>query len=348
MSRGTLAFLAAPFLLSSLDAVALPAGPSLRQAMELEERAEAAALAGRGDEAETFAARALVAREAVLGRDDTATAPAFGALGLAHAAAGRLDEALWALARAVELRTRALGARHPSLAVDLFHIAEAELRLGRLASAAERLARVRRLLDAKANPRGGDRRAVLAMFALVRAHQGLAAEAEALLQESLAAAAGDADAKVPVAAALAADRLAFDAWGRGERARAEQLYKRVVRLSEEALGPRDPEHAVSLLNLGAVLHHAGRLKNAEHLYRHALDIIEEAARPGDARLPIALERLATLCADLGRDREAERLQKRLARATGTKPPARPTPSLATLETAPPEIAALAAREGIDR
>lgn len=335
MSRGTLALFAASFVLSTFDVVAQTTGPSLRQAFDLEERAFAAALAGRGEEGEPLAARALIVREAVLGRDDTATAPALGALGLAQVAAGSPHEALWALGRALELRTRALGANHPSLAADLFHIAEAELRLGRLPAAAERLARARELLDRMKQPRPGDRRAVLAMFALVRAHQGLAAEAETLLAESLATLAGDAEGRLPIAAALAADRLAFHAWKRGERARSEQLYKRVVRLSEEALGPRDPEHAVSLLNLGAVLHHAGRLKLAEHLYRHALDILEGAGPNGAKHLAIALDRLATLCADLGRGGEAERLQKRLARALGSKLPAHPTPSLA-------------AREGIDR
>jgi tetratricopeptide (TPR) repeat protein len=137
---------------------------------------------------------------------------------------------------------------------------------------------------------------------------------------------------------LAHDRLAYAAWRDGEPERAQELYRRVARLSEELYGVRHPEHAVARVNLGSVLQQAQKTGAAEHLFRRALDILDATVAPDDPRLALALDRLARACQDAGRAREAKGLQKRLARALGTRPPSDELPPPTPLfegEAAPP-------------
>jgi tetratricopeptide (TPR) repeat protein len=180
----------------------------------------------------------------------------------------------------------------------------------------------------------------------VRPYQRRGAEAEKLLQEALLSLDGAADPTPPLALVLAHDRLAYAAWRDGEPERAEALYRRVARLSEQLYGSRHPEHAVALVNLGSVLQQAQKAGAAEHLFRRALDILDAAVAPDDPRLALALDRLARACQDAGRAREAKGLQKRLARALGTRPPSDelppPTPLLEA--EAPPTPLARATRE----
>src|SRR6185436_13921735 len=100
--------LATIFLITSTTCVCAAAQDgvgSLKTAIELEERSLAASTAGRAQDAETLAARALRIREAQLGAGHAATTPALAALGVAYGAAGRLDEAVWTMQQVVDLRT---------------------------------------------------------------------------------------------------------------------------------------------------------------------------------------------------------------------------------------------------
>jgi tetratricopeptide (TPR) repeat protein len=336
------------FLITSTTCVCAAAQDSvgsLKTALELEERSLEASTAGRAQEAEAFAARALRIREAQLGVGHSATTPALAALGVAYGAAGKLAEAVWAMQQVVELRTRALGDEHPALAADLYYLGQFQLALGRLDEAADALCRARRLVDASREAKHHDRAIVLGALAVVRVEQRRGAEAERLLQEALLALDGAADPTPPLAVVLAHDRLAYAAWKDGEPARAEALYRRVARLSEELYGVQHPEHAVALVNLGTVLQQANLGGAAEHLFRRALGILDGTVAANDPRLALALDRLARACADAGRQREAKGLQKRLARALGTRLPLDelpPPPPLLEGESLTPR--ALAARE----
>jgi tetratricopeptide (TPR) repeat protein len=318
---------------------------SLRTAIELEERSLAASGAGRTQEAEALAARALRMREAQLGVGHSATTPALAALGVAYGAAGKLPEAVWAMEQVVELRSRALGSEHPALAADLYYLGQFQLALGQLHEASEALGRARRLVDATREVKHHDRAVVLGALAVVRVEQRRGGDAERLLQEALLALDGAADPTPPLALVLAHDRLAYAAWRDGEPARAEALYRRVARLSEELYGVQHPEHAVALVNLGTVLQQSNRGGAAEHLFRRALGILDATVAADDPRLALALDRLARACVDAGRQREAKGLQKRLARALGTRtPPLELPPPTTVLDGDSLQAHALAARE----
>jgi tetratricopeptide (TPR) repeat protein len=56
----------------------------------------------------------------------------------------------------------------------------------------------------------------------------------------------------------------------GRYADAEPLYKRVLAISEKALGPDHPDVAQSLNNLADLYHAQGRYADAEPLYKRAL------------------------------------------------------------------------------
>ena len=316
---------------------------SLRTALELEERSLEASAAGRAQEAEALAARALRIREARLGAGHSATTPALAALGVAYGASGKLAEAVWTMQQVVELRSRALGAEHAALAPDLYYLGQFQLALGLVDDAGDTFARACRIVDATRTD-GHDRAIVRGALALVRAAQRRSGEAERLLQEALAALEGAANPAPPLSVVLAHDRLAWNAWRDGEPERAEALYRRVARLSEELYGVRHPEHAVALVNLGTVLQQANRGGAAEHLFRRALDILDAIVAPDDPRLALALDRLARACADSGRQREAKGLQKRLARARGTRLPPDELPPPTTLLDGDSQEALRGARE----
>lgn len=333
------------FVTLSSFGIAAQETTGLQTAVQLEERAVAAAAEGRGEEALSLAARALGLREARLGAGHVGTAPALAALGVAHGAAGNLSEAVWALEQGLELRSRAIGADHPALAADLYYLGQLELALGHLKQAAERLTRSLALVEKSRAEKHHDRAVVLGGLAVVRVEQGLLGEAERVLGESLAALDGAEDATPPVSVVLGFDRLAYAAWNRGEPPRAEALYRRVARLSEEAHGTMHPEHAIALINLGTVLQQGGRSGTAEHLFRRALGILEGSVKQDDERLALALERLARLCVESGREREANKLKQRLARALGERPvPSLLVPSPSVTAGVKPESEPRAARE----
>src|SRR5262245_43658997 len=65
----------------------------------------------------------------------------------------------------------------------------------------------------------------------------------------------------------------------GNNAQAEPLYRRVLAMTESALGPDHPIVAGSLHNLAALYQARGELARAEPLCRRALSIREDALGP---------------------------------------------------------------------
>jgi CHAT domain-containing protein/Tfp pilus assembly protein PilF len=81
---------------------------------------------------------------------------------------------------------------------------------------------------------------------------------------------------------------------------------RAVELKESALGPSDPDLAVSLANLGLVLRRTGKLDQAREHYERALRIREKALGPDHpevARTLAAMTALASNSGDFGRARD---------------------------------------------
>jgi tetratricopeptide (TPR) repeat protein len=99
---------------------------------------------------------------------------------------------------------------------------------------------------------------------------------------------------------------------RGDHVRAEQLYHRVLAITESALGREHPIVASSLHNLAALYRTQGDDARAEQFCRRALSIREKALGPDHPAVAESLGNLAALCVARGRISQAVRL---LARAT---------------------------------
>ncbi|KAF1935898.1 hypothetical protein EJ02DRAFT_301526, partial [Clathrospora elynae] len=71
-----------------------------------------------------------------------------------------------------------------------------------------------------------------------------------------------------------------DLWaGRGKLAEAEQMYKRVLRGKEEALGPDHMSTLQTVGNIGKIYKEQGKQAEAEQMYERALQGYEVALGP---------------------------------------------------------------------
>ncbi|MEX1309429.1 MAG: tetratricopeptide repeat protein [Candidatus Sulfomarinibacteraceae bacterium] len=96
----------------------------------------------------------------------------------------------------------------------------------------------------------------------------------------------------------------------GRYAEAEPLFRRVVALRSEALGPDHPDNTSGLNNLGNLLLLLGRYADAEEPYRRALEIREKHLEPEHIQIGNSAENLGILLFRLGRWDEAEALYLR--------------------------------------
>jgi tetratricopeptide (TPR) repeat protein len=97
---------------------------------------------------------------------------------------------------------------------------------------------------------------------------------------------------------------------RGEYARSELLFRRVLAISEKAQGSENPATAATLNNLANLYVQQGRYKDAEPIYRRALEIYEKIMGPEHPFTATSLNNLAALNDYLGRNQEAEILYYR--------------------------------------
>ncbi|GAB4468194.1 MAG: hypothetical protein OHK0037_25540 [Elainellaceae cyanobacterium] len=106
------------------------------------------------------------------------------------------------------------------------------------------------------------------------------------------------------------DRLATIYQKQGRYAEAEPLFRRVLQLREQHLGPAHPEVATALNNLALLYQAEGRYYEAEPLFQRALAIDEQVYDPRHLEVATDLHNLAGLYQDQGRYDEAEALYLR--------------------------------------
>jgi len=89
---------------------------------------------------------------------------------------------------------------------------------------------------------------------------------------------------------------------------AEPLYKRLLAMDENALGPRHPSVAASLNNLANNYRLLGKYAEAESLYKRALEIWVKILGPKHPLVAHIQESYADLLRKTGRVQEAEKLE----------------------------------------
>jgi CHAT domain-containing protein/tetratricopeptide (TPR) repeat protein len=99
--------------------------------------------------------------------------------------------------------------------------------------------------------------------------------------------------------------LGVVAWSRGDLARAEQLFQQALAISEQ-LAPNSLQVADTLHNLGNVASNRGDLARAEQLFQQALAIFEQLA-PNSLQVATTLNNLGTVAQDRGDLVHAEQL-----------------------------------------
>ncbi|MFO1430297.1 MAG: tetratricopeptide repeat protein [Candidatus Competibacteraceae bacterium] len=97
---------------------------------------------------------------------------------------------------------------------------------------------------------------------------------------------------------------------RGRYVEAEPLFRCVLAIREQALGPAHPDVATSLNNLAILYRHQGRYAEAEPLHQRALAMREQSLGPDHPDVAQSLNNLALLYVHQGRYAEAEPLYQR--------------------------------------
>ena len=96
--------------------------------------------------------------------------------------------------------------------------------------------------------------------------------------------------------------------GRGERARAEDLYRTMVDLRRKALGRDSSEVALAMFDLAQLYQTSGQQRKAAPLYERVLEI--QTRRPDDPWIAYTLNNLAIVRYDLGEYDESRALYER--------------------------------------
>jgi TonB family protein len=110
------------------------------------------------------------------------------------------------------------------------------------------------------------------------------------------------------------DPLAFVEYTRKRTTVGEDLFRRSLRIKEIALGPRDPEIAVTAFNLAQAYAARAQYKDASPLLERAI-AIWDADGKSQAKLTKALEAYVFVLTGLGKRQEANKAQDRLARVS---------------------------------
>ena len=117
------------------------------------------------------------------------------------------------------------------------------------------------------------------------------------------------DLRVPEAVRLL-NKAGWYLYDRARYAEAEPLYRQVLAIREQAMGPDHPDTALSLNDLGVMILAQDRYAEAEPLFRRALAIREAVLGPDHPDTATSLNNLAVLLRDQGRYGEAEPLFRR--------------------------------------
>jgi len=93
-------------------------------------------------------------------------------------------------------------------------------------------------------------------------------------------------------------------------AQAELLYKQVLQLLEQTIGPDHSTLATTLNNLAVVYEAQGKYTEAAPLYQRALALMERTLGPDHPNLAVALDNYADLLRKMQREAEAESAEAR--------------------------------------
>jgi tetratricopeptide (TPR) repeat protein len=88
---------------------------------------------------------------------------------------------------------------------------------------------------------------------------------------------------------------------------AERLFKIMLKVQQQTLGPEHPEVAITLAHLGALCHRQGKHGQAEAFYQWAMEISQPHMGVAEVDMVLLRENYAALLRDLGRHGEVARL-----------------------------------------
>jgi class 3 adenylate cyclase/tetratricopeptide (TPR) repeat protein len=154
--------------------------------------------------------------------------------------------------------------------------------------------------------------AVAALAAFPRAEFENWAQCERILAHALVVLERLPSGAEPLVAADLARRSTIYLFARGEYVGAEQLSARALRILENAHGPKHPDVARALNNLGVLHMELGRHAEAEPLLRRALEIREDRLGVDDPSVALTANNLGIVCMELSRYADSESFHKRAA------------------------------------
>lgn len=331
------------------DPLSRAAGSDDLRAMFLNSQGALLMHEGHYDAARGYFERALVLRERSLGSEHLLVAKVLNNLGIVAAWQGKYDEGLAFLERSLSIREALLGPEHPDVAMGLNNLANLALSSGQRRRA-ERLATRALTLETRNDPQGISITFALGTLADVSLELGDYAVTRDLIERKLAIQATQLDADHPdyLGSRMQLARV-LTRLGEAERARdmlradlpvservlgvdnpelayqllalgvverelgdaeaAHDAFTRALAL-REPLGPRHPDLAYPLFELGDLALAQASDEEARHLHARALDILTSSLRPEHPDLAYPLTGLAEAELALGRPERALALLER--------------------------------------
>jgi CHAT domain-containing protein/tetratricopeptide (TPR) repeat protein len=237
--------------------------------------------------------RALMIREATLGRDHPDVAQSLNNLALLYVALARHSEAEPLYKRALMIREATLGREHPYVAQSLDNLALLYVAQARHSEAEPLYKRALIIREAALGREHPDVAHSLNNLAGLYQRQGRYSEATHLYQWALGILETQLGTDHPLVA-TSVNNLAVLYHNLGHDSDAEPLYKRSLAILEVALGPEHPEVARTLNNLAVLYVDQGRYGEAEPLHRRSLAIRDKSLGPEHPDVAQSLNNLAWL------------------------------------------------------
>ncbi len=270
---------AEPLLLSALAIQEQARGPEDPDvATSLVNLGELYRTRGELDRARPFLRRALTVQEKLLEPDHPDLAFSLNSMAMIHHAEGQTGRAEPLLLRTLAIQENVLGPAHPNVAVSLNNLAELYRVIGDYGRAEPLYRRALAIQQRALGPAHPGVAVTCSNLADLHAARGQVEPAEPLYQRALEiqeAALGPGHPSVAVTLNHQADLyLAREAGGpaidgqdhRAHRTRAEALYRRALKLQEEAYGSSHLSVAITLADLADLYTRQGRWAEAEELY----------------------------------------------------------------------------------
>ncbi|HYV45079.1 MAG TPA: CHAT domain-containing tetratricopeptide repeat protein [Myxococcaceae bacterium] len=249
--------------------------PRLAEAQAASDKAVMLKDAGRYAEAIPEAERALVAREAVLGKDHLLVAQSLHLLATLDDLQGLYRQAVLLFQRALAIREASLGKEHPDVAASLHGLATVYVKQDLAAQALPLFERALAIREAALGKNHADVAQSLGALGDFYVTSGHPSQAEPLFQRALAIQEVALGKDHPdVAQSLMG--LAALYTSQRQLNRVEPLLQRALTIREAALGKDHPDVARTLYDLGDFYCEQGLFARAEVLYQRALAIREKA------------------------------------------------------------------------